>query len=225
MIQNVLKWLFGAIILVVLLVIVLYFLVSKPMPEGQAGAKAENLTNKMLIALNVQGFRQLEEIRWTFRNENRYVWHKQARHVAVTLPEMEVLLDFSTNKHRVLRSTLADSMAIKLAISNFYNDSFWLTAPFKIRDKGTTRKYVETRDGPGILVTYASGGVTPGDSYLWVLDENYRPKYWRIWTSNVRIPGLKFEWTNWQQYNGVWFAATHPGPGPISIDISELVLK
>jgi len=219
------KWLFGSLILFVLIFTVIYFLLTRSMPEGTSGAKAEKLTEKMLHALNYKGYQELETIRWTFREQHNYVWNKQKRTVEVKLPDIEVILDFQTNSHTVIRSSVPDSVAIDQAISNFYNDSFWLVAPFKIRDTGTTRKFVETNDGPGILVTYASGGVTPGDSYLWVLDEQYRPKYWRLWTSNVPIPGLKFEWTNWQQYQGVWFAPNHPGPGPLSVDVTNLSVE
>jgi hypothetical protein len=222
MLKTLGKWLFGAIILFVIGFTVIYFVFTRSMPDGVEGAKAEALTNKMLRALNHAEYKKLKTISWTYRDQNHYKWNKQDRNVLVSLPDVEVLLDFETDAHQVLRSGVSDSVAISQAISNFYNDSFWLAAPFKIKEKGTTRKYVETKDGPGILVTYASGGVTPGDSYLWVLDENYRPKYWRIWTSNVRIPGLKFEWSNWQQINGVWFATSHPGPGPVSIDITDL---
>jgi hypothetical protein len=44
----------------------------------------------------------------------------------------------------------------------FNNDSFWLIAPFKLRDAGTTRSIV-MQDNQALMITYASGS-TPGDS-------------------------------------------------------------
>ena len=46
----------------------------------------------------------------------------------------------------------------------------------------------------GIGTSYSSSsGVTPGDSYLWVLDDKL-PTAWRLWVSVVPIPG----WTSWR---------------------------
>ena len=120
---------------------------------------------------------------------------------------------------------MSDEELIEQAIDHFYNDSFWLLAPFKIMDKGVERQLVEDEEGYSLLLTYTSGGNTPGDSYLWMLDENYRPKAWRVWTSRVSIKGMEFEWVDWQEHREAWFAPIHPGPGPISIDITNLFVE
>jgi hypothetical protein len=39
---------------------------------------------------------------------------------------------------------------------------------------------VSMQDNQALLITYASGS-TPGDSYMWFVDQNYRPKAWRMW--------------------------------------------
>lgn len=221
--KRILKFLLGLILVAVVGLVALYFSLKQPLPDGAEGAKAEELANTMLDALNYEGYQNLEEISWTFRGENSYVWNKKESTVLAQFGDNEVLLNFKNGKHKVIKGSgetiIADTKA------NFYNDSFWLVAPFKIRDTGVTRKYVETKDGPGLLVTYHSGGVTPGDSYLWVLDEGNRPKYWRFWTQIVPIPGMKFEWTGWTQRQGVWFAQSHPGIGPLSVDITNLEVK
>lgn len=223
MLRKIGKWLLIIAILFVALFSGLYFTLSSSIPNGESGRKAEELTDNMLSSLNYDAYQKLNSISWTFREKHHYRWDKRENSVSATFDRASVKLNFGTGKHEVIASSNAnqDSL-IQMAISYFYNDSFWLVAPFKIRDKGTTRKFVETDDGPGILVSYSSGGVTPGDSYLWVLDENYRPKYWRLWTSNVPIPGLKFKWTSWKQYKGVWFATDHPGAEPLAIDITNL---
>lgn len=203
-----------------------YRYLSQSMPEGVTGQPAEELADKMLSSLNYEGYQDLKEISWTFRGTNNYVWKKVEKTVLVEIDNAIIQLDFRTGNHLILKSNEAsDKDLIDTAIANFYNDSFWLVAPFKIRDKGTTRTFVETEDGPGLLVTYNSGGVTPGDSYLWVLDENFRPKYWRFWTQIVPVPGMKFKWKGWRQHKGVWFASNHPGQLPVSVNITNLKVK
>ena len=65
---------------------------------------------------------------------------------------------------------------------HFANDGFWLAAPFKVRDPGTSRALVKTDDGrDALLVTYGSGGVTPGDAYLWHLGHDGLPTRYEMW--------------------------------------------
>ena len=226
MLRKIGKWLLITALAFVTLFTTLYFMISNSIPNGESGQRAEELTDNMLASLNFKAYKKLSSISWTFRDKHHYRWDRKNGIVSSTFDKTSVKLDFRTGNHEVISASSSnrDSL-IQVAISYFYNDSFWLVAPFKIRDKGTTRKFVETDDGPGILVSYASGGVTPGDTYLWVLDENYRPKYWRLWTSNVPIPGLKFEWKNWKQHKGAWLATDHPGPGPLKIEISNLEIN
>ena len=194
------------------------------MPEGQEGPKAEEVAQKMLESVNYKAYRKIKSISWTFRDKSHHEWNKKARTDRVRWQEFEVLLDFKTGDHSVKKGgqEFSNAQLIEMAIAHFYNDSFWLAAPFKVMDKAATRKLVELDDGVGLLITYNSGGVTPGDSYLWILDENYRPKAWRLWTSNTSIKGIELGWTDWQQHGGAWFAPIHPGSGPISIKITNL---
>ena len=85
------------------------------------------------------------------------------------------------------------------AYEYFINDSFWLVAPFKVRDKGVTRSTVELKNGRGLLVSYSSGGLTPGDSYLWIINNDGFPTSWKLYTSNVPIGGLEIGWGGWTE--------------------------
>lgn len=87
---------------------------------------------------------------------------------------------------------------VQKAYKNFINDAFWLNPIVKIFDEGTSRSIVTLADGrEGLLVSYASGGVTPGDSYLWLVDANGLPTAWKLWVGILPIGGLEFSWDNW----------------------------
>jgi hypothetical protein len=47
------------------------------------------------------------------------------------------------------------------------------------------------------LVTYTSGGTTPGDSYLWQFDDNGKPISYQMWVDILPINGLEATWENW----------------------------
>ena len=218
---------FAVLLILVSAAIVGVQIVSEPLPEGEKGPKAEQLADRMLEALNDEAYQELDVIKWSFPRGHHFVWNRKEDSVEVKWSDYEVVFKTKTLDGQAYHQgeKLEDDdkrSAIDDAWTLFANDSFWLVAPFKVRDSGTTRSYVETEDGPGLLVTYSSGGVTPGDSYLWVLDESYRPKYWKMWVSIVPVGGLKFIWEDWEEKEGVWFGTLHQGPGPVEISLKNL---
>jgi hypothetical protein len=50
---------------------------------------------------------------------------------------------------------------------------------------------------PALLIRYASGGVTPGDSYVWIPDESNRPRAWRLYVKVIPVKGLQSTWEGW----------------------------
>ena len=73
-----------------------------------------------------------------------------------------------------------------------------MVAPYKVFDEGTERRIVKTdTNGDALLITYTSGGSTPGDSYLWLFDTNGKPKAFKMWTSLLPIDGLEASWSDW----------------------------
>ncbi len=215
---------FALILVMLSLLVIAIAVASEPLPIGEEGAKAEELTDKMLQALNYEGYQKLEAISWSFPRGHHFVWNKKADSVEVQWGDYRVCFKTKTldglayQKGQTLHGN-EKRKVLDQAWSLFANDSFWLVAPFKVRDPGTSRQYVETDEGAAILVTYSSGGVTPGDSYLWVLGEDHKPKSWKLWTQILPLKGISFSWHGWQEREGVWFAPLHQGPGPISVDL------
>ncbi|MCF6296216.1 MAG: hypothetical protein L3J25_11090 [Flavobacteriaceae bacterium] len=182
----------------------LYFKYDEDLPYGKQGVEAEILAVKMLDALNYEAFKKTNYIEWTFRNKHHYKWEKDKNVCAVYWKEYKVVLhlnDIENSKVYVHNFNIQGDMEKELlekAISYFNNDSFWLIAPYKVFDKGTERRLVTLENGnEALLVTYTSGGSTPGDSYLWILDENGKPKSFKMWTSILPLQGVEASWSDW----------------------------
>ncbi|WP_339921560.1 hypothetical protein [uncultured Flavobacterium sp.] len=208
----------GSIILILIISIAafLYFS-SKPLPVGQEGIKAEELTDKIQTAINQKAWDTTAVVSFTFRGGHHYLWDKKRNLVQVEWDAKKVLYNNQTLEGLAYENNikLSDSQktdAIKKANDYFNNDSFWLIAPFKLRDAGTTRSIVMQDNEEALMVTYASGGSTPGDSYVWLVDENYVPKAWRMWVSIIPVGGLETSWEKWQAFaNGLKIATSHKG--------------
>lgn len=208
----------GSIILILIISIAafLYF-TSKPLPVGQEGTKAEALTDKIQTAINQKAWDTTTVVSFTFRGNHHYLWDKKRNLVQVKWDDKKVLYNNKTlegvayeNDKKLNNSQKTD--AIKKANDYFNNDSFWLIAPFKLRDAGTTRSIVMQDNQEALMVTYASGGSTPGDSYVWLVDENYMPKAWRMWVSIIPFGGLETSWEDWKTFpNNLKIATSHKG--------------
>ncbi|MDT0607679.1 hypothetical protein [Croceitalea rosinachiae] len=112
---------------------------------------------------------------------------------------------------------------IKKALKYFNNDSFWLVAPYKVFDKGTERSIVDLEDGSkGLLVTYTSGGDTPGDSYLWILNENGFPNSYKMWVSTIPIGGIEASWDDWVVVESGAFLPKSHEFGPIKLEMGQV---
>ncbi|MDP4703862.1 MAG: hypothetical protein NWS05_02280, partial [Polaribacter sp.] len=79
----------------------------------------------------------------------------------------------------------------------FNNDSFWLVAPHKLYDNGTIRTIKKIDGKDALHIKYTSGGSTPGDSYTWILDENFIPKSYKMYVPSMNMEGLDATWEDW----------------------------
>lgn len=181
-----------------------YFKYNEDLPTGVQGEQADALANKMLNSLNYEAFKNTNYIEWAFRNRHFYKWNKAKNTCDVYWKEYKVRLDLnnpSNNKAYVHSFKVDGELAIELiekGAKYFNNDSFWLVAPYKVFDKGTERRLVTLENSENaLLVTYKSGGTTPGDSYMWLLDASGKPKSFKMWTSLLPINGLEATWTDW----------------------------
>lgn len=206
--KKILKIIVGVIIFLTLPSLLffgfLYFKYNEELPTGIQGEQADALAYKMLDALDYEAYKTTNYIEWTFKKRHHYEWDKQNNMCNVYWKDNKVVLDLNdTSKSKVYihsfknESDMAQEL-IEKAITYFNNDSFWLVAPYKVFDKDVERRLVKTSsNNNALLVTYTSGGSTPGDSYLWLLDDNGKPMAFKMWTSILPIQGLKASWSDW----------------------------
>ncbi len=217
--KKIWKWIAGTLGIIVALVAILalvVWIVSEPMPQGKQGEKAETLAKKMADATQKAAWDSVGAVCWDFGGRQQHLWDKKRHLARVRWANFEVLVNINPktgiafeNGKRV--SAKKNDRLVEKAWKYWVNDSFWLNAPAKIFDPGTTRSLVTLDDGTeALLVQYASGGVTPGDAYLWILDENFRPKAWKLWVKIVPLKGLLFTWEDWMRTSeGAMIAQTH----------------
>ncbi len=206
--------------LVLLLGLVLFLRYNEPLPEGQPSPEADSLARCMMDAVDAPAWDSLRFVAWNFMGQHDYVWDKERHLVEVRWGKQRVVLHTKTvtgkawTDGREVEGRKADKLVQK-AWSFFCNDSYWLNPVVKAFDPGTERRIVNLKDGrEGLMVHYRSGGVTPGDSYVWILDEQCRPVAWKMWVQIIPIGGVENSWEGWQQLpGGAWIATKHSALG------------
>lgn len=189
---------------------------SEEKPVGKSGAEADKISELMLDRLNKNAYDTIDYINFEFfGGVHKYVWDKKNHRAVIEWKSNKVILDLGTQEGEAYANGVLvegdDAASLKeKAWSYWCNDSFWLVAPYKVFDAGTTRKLVDVEEGSyGLMVEYISGGVTPGDSYLWILDENYQPTGFKMWTQILPVQGAYVDWTKWNDYMGAKLCITH----------------
>ncbi|GHB78638.1 hypothetical protein [Persicitalea jodogahamensis] len=213
--------------ILILLFVGAYLIYNKPLPEGNSGPEADRLANKMMSAVGAENMDQTNILTWTFNGTHHYLWDKKRNLVEVKWRDNQVLLNLDEwekgkayEEGNEVTGNELDKKRGK-AWEIFCNDSFWFIAPTKVFDEGVERSVVKDEDGnDALLVTYTSGGVTPGDSYLWILDDSGLPKAFRLWVSIIPIGGIKATWEEWESLSTGLKVATNHRLGPVKLPIT-----
>ena len=192
------------------------------------GPDADALARDMMRAVDGDAWSRTGAVRWLVQGR-AHLWDRQRGLARVEWRGNRVLLDVNSQKGRAWRkeTELADGpdkeRLLHKAYALWINDSFWLNPIVKAFDDGTSRAR-GTLDGKrALLVSYASGGITPGDKYLWILDDNARPVAWRLWVQILKIGGLEFTWEGWTRLpTGAWVATSHKILGLDVVHLTDL---
>ena len=101
----------------------------------------------------------------------------------------------------------------KTAYARWVNDSYWLLAPLKIRDKGVKVEAGGPKDMGGtsmetINLSFDSVGLTPTDRYVMYLDPRTKlPKAWDYIPADGK--GMQATWEKFQNFGGLMLATEH----------------
>lgn len=194
-------------------------LLSKPRPDGETGPRADALARSIETAVNKEAWARTGAVRWYFGGRNRHLWDRQRMYARVAWGgDKQVLLNITTKNGLAFAKNggeqvggEAEKKLLAKAYAHWVNDSFWLNPLVKLFDDGVERKLVSQPDGKSaLLITYGGGGLTPGDSYLWLLDDASRPRAWRMWVSIIPLKGIESTWEGWTALpTGAWVATEH----------------
>lgn len=192
----------GVTLFVILLILFgLWWFINEPLPKGATGPEADALAKKMMEAVNVEAWKETGAVSWNFSGRRDLLWDKKRHLAKVSWKGNVVLVDNNTLKGKVLKKNpeeqKEDAKLIEEAWKIWVNDSFWLNPISKLFDPGTERKLVKYKERDALLISYKSGGATPGDSYLWIPDQNGQPEAWKLWVSILSIKGYEFSWEKW----------------------------
>lgn len=210
--------------------VMLYAFYDEPLPNGEKGPAADALADKMLAAVNFEAWDSTVAVKWSFYRGHVFLWDKKRNLVEVKWKDMRVLLNTVDLTGKAYESGQQldgeeEKEALQTAWEYFANDSFWLAAPFKINDPGTSKSLVKAKNGDALLVQYSSGGVTPGDSYLWLLNEEGLPIAWKLWVKIIPLGGMEFSWEKWETYStGAYISTLHNGVVKVEISGVELAM-
>lgn len=212
-----LKWFGIFILLLVVTMVACTAVMSKKLPATVAG-DGDALAQSMLTALNKPAWDTLGYLQWTFMGSHHYAWDKHNNIANIQWGKNEVIMDLDDVDGDVFTNGVAvtdekkRNKLLDRAWSFWCNDSFWMFAPFKIFDPGTTREVVSIEQEPntqGLKVTYQGGGVTPGDTYVWALDEKNVPIGYYMWVDILPVKGLYSSWDNWIDIANVKLSTAH----------------
>lgn len=223
MIRKLLIALFAILIFGALIVILTVKILEPVQPEAEAGPEAQALAKKIENAIRINSWRNTAAVSFVFTlRGNRHFRDLQRDFVEVVFGaegrETRVLYDNRSRKYiafqrgdngeRRLDGAEA-AKAFELAYKYHVNDIFWLNPFVTFGAPGAVVKKAGDR---ALLLTFESGGVTPGDAYLIVTDESGLPQRWNMWVQILPLKGLEFTFENWIELEtGAMVALDHKG--------------
>jgi hypothetical protein len=201
-VKRLLRWIAVALGALAALLAVTLAILHEQRPVGRTSPDADTLAARMQAAVAIDRWRETGAVWWTYDRRETLLWDRRRGFARVRWKNLEVLLDTMRRSGTAQRDGVELSPddarpLIDRAYRRWVNDSFWLNPFATLFDEGVERSIVEVDGGEGLLVSYGSGGVTPGDAYLWKVDRDGLPTAWKMWVSLIPIGGLETTWERW----------------------------
>ncbi|MEO6871078.1 MAG: DUF6503 family protein [Chthoniobacterales bacterium] len=114
----------------------------------------------------------------------------------------------------------------KAAYARWVNDSYWLLAPLKLKDKGVTVEAEGTKEINGaqrdvLKLSFAQVGLTPNDQYrLYVDPQSKLVTYWDYMPKGDK--GMSGTWEDYKKTGGLTLATNHKMDNGVQIRFENL---
>ncbi len=225
-ILKIVAWLIAVLLAVVL---VGWLVLRHAMPSPlEPGPGADQLAHDVERSVDTDAWSRTGAVRWSF-SRFHHLWDRTRNLDRVRWGENEVLLDIAAHAGQAfqngtpVQNDTAKKKLVDRAYAAWINDSFWLNPIPKFFDDGVTRSRTVVDGRTALVVAYSSGGLTPGDRYVWLLDDESRPRAWRLYVSVIPIKGLQVSWEGWTKLStGAQIATAHRVFGLDFAPIGEL---
>ncbi|MFZ5629258.1 MAG: hypothetical protein ACOY5B_09045 [Spirochaetota bacterium] len=203
-----------------------FFSACSSLPKGTPGPRAEELAQKMLAGADFEKWQATAAVSFTFRGGDKIFWDRKRKLTEVVIKKKLVQFSEVSGKSICFEEErrVTDDCAemTQTAIKRFYNHTFWLNPAFHISSPGAERALVGDQQ---LLVSFRSGGATPGDAYLFTLDEEGKIAEMRMWVSVLPIKGARAVFSNYvKSQTGVRVALNHDVASLASVNLSDLVM-
>lgn len=172
-------------------------------------------------------------VQWKFGNKRTLCWDRFTNDFRLDEGGRVVLMNLQNGEGRVFEGGTelvrdADKRREQLdrAHKIWINDSYWLFAPYKLKDSGVTltwRREDELEDGRAadvLRLEFEGVGVTPDNAYdVWVARDTRLVEKWCFykWRADSQ-PAMTTPWSDWRRYGKIMLASDH-GSGPATNEI------
>jgi hypothetical protein len=172
-------------------------------------------------------------IQWKFDGRRRLLWDKHTHDFRLDENGRVVLMNLQNGEGRVfeggeelLRDADKKRTLLDKAYKTWVNDSYWLCAPYKLKDSGVTLTHLredeldDGRPADVLRLEFTGVGVTPDNAYdVWVARDTRLVEKWAFYKwKTASKPDMVTPWANWQRYGEILLASDH-GTGPSTNEI------
>jgi hypothetical protein len=206
------KWLKRILIAIAALAAVFglfLLIIHEKRPSGESGPEADAVARKIQAAVGTDKWSEVGAILFTYGGRHTVLWDRARSLVRVDWGTHRAMYRLSDMTGRAFHKDveITDPEKKKKILEEghrwFINDTFWLNPFMSFFDEGVTRAIVPNEENMKmLLISYASGGVTPGDSYLWMVGADAVPRAWKMWVTVIPVGGLEVSWDEWEELPG-----------------------
>jgi hypothetical protein len=222
-------------------------LTSLTQPHAQAQAQAQDrppVAEQIAKTYGIDSWAQIDAIRYTFNLDlpalkvklsRSWIWEPKADRVSYEGK------DKAGNPVKVtyVRSQIGSQPdVVKNEIDpGFVNDQYWLVFPFhvvwdtgaKVEDKGMQKLPIGKGSARQLVVTYPSGGYTPGDTWTLFVETDNRVKEMSFHHGgNAKPSVVNATWAGYKQAGPMLFSTEHHGTAdgtPLTLTFTDVAVK